>query len=710
MLAQIRQLTEANERAQRTIPPWRRRLESFGRRLPPRGQLFLLGTTAAFVLVALAIFIVHWPPGGGRSVSDLVFTQGASLVFVVILLSLLGGPVSAGQTLGSDSGWILRDRQVWTGLAAVGGLSLLELWLGWLRPERAEAGASILLTAAGLTLTGFIAWRLIFLSDPINQLAARVRRQVPELMRSLRRERKQEAERLRRHGISGQVLAELELQTPPEAQARIRTHLMRLRAVSERALHDANWDLAVVGHRAASHLAQAYARASQVIVAQDPVLDGYCEASNDLHAQVGESRGRDFSHQVIVNTRSTALTVAAKDAERFIGPHVNVLPQEAFGTLRFVLALKDMVNRRLTDDSSTDAADALQIIGELGAVAAAMGDSWTSVNYVEHLLPYGISATKARKAHIAWPAWNGVLRSLGALGESQAKHGDPRAFLEAGRKLTKAIDAVGRFPHPLHYSGFEPIATSSPTAESFSLRTLAYGAWSSRTLEIDDLNAWGLDICRTLSTLARATHDDDSFAGSFAVREATETIHHLDVAPITRSHDDDSVDASDIVGNVAFQLSWMRCMGLSKDGSVPSVDLDELAHVYLTDAILALHLLATRETEVPEGLTKELGEFASEITAIEERDSSWGLANMADLLARALGAVGAPLAAKIVNTAERLRELARDQPHDVSPLSDWQHLHRGAVTSGLYEEVEAWLGGLPEPTAAQPEPSPEPAD
>ncbi|MQA92545.1 MAG: hypothetical protein GEU90_20375 [Gemmatimonas sp.] len=694
MLAQIRELGEATDRAQRPIPAWRRRLGNLRRRLPPSGQLALLVTTALFLLVALAVFIAHWPPGGGRSVSDFVFTQGASLVFVVILLSLLGGPVSASQTLGSDSGWILRDRQVWIGLAVVGGLSLLELWLGWVRPERAEAGASILLTAGGLTLTAFIAWRLVFLSDPINQLTARTRRQVPELMKTLRRDRSQTAERLRRQGISGDVLAELELQTPPETQARIRGHLMRLRAVSERALHDANWDLAAVGHRALSHLAQAYAHECLVIVAQDPVLDGYCEASNDLHAQVGEARGRDFSHAVLVNTRSTALTVAAKDAERFIGPHADVLPKEAFGTLRFVLALKHMANRRLADDSSTDAPDSLQIIGELGAIAAAMGDSWTSVNYLGHLLPYGISATQARKAHIAWPAWNGVLRSLGALAETHAKHRDPRAFAEAGRKLTDAIDAVATFPHPLHYSGFEPIATSSPTAGSFSLRSLAYAAWSSPTLELDHLKGWGLDTARSLSTLARATHQNDSLAGSFAVQEATETVHHLDVAPIIRSHDDENVDASDIVGNVAYQLSWMRCMGLTKDGLVPSVDLDQLAQIYLTDALLAAHLLAMRGAAVPEGLTKELGQFASDITAIEERDSSRGLADTTDLLARALAAAGEPQAATVSQAAKRLRELARDQPYDLSPMSGWGHLHHGAVTSGLYEEAEAWLGGL----------------
>lgn len=146
---------------------------------------------------------------------------------------------------------------------------------------------------------------------------------------------------------------------------------------------------------------------------------------------------------------------------------------------------------------------------------------------------------------------------------------------------------------------------------------------------------------------------------------------------------------------------------MGEEGSVPSVDLDELTQTYLTDSLLALHLLATREVAAPDSLVTELGHFAAEITAIEERDCSRGLADMTELLARALAAVNTPLAGTVSRAAESLRERARDQPFDVSPLSGWSRLHRGAITGEFYEEVEAWLGDLPEPIAYDREPSPE---
>jgi hypothetical protein len=158
--------------------------------LPPTRDLVLgllaLGLLAGWVLV----MVLHWPPGGAKTTSNLVYTQGASLIFVVILLSLFNGPLSAGQRLGWDSGWVGRDTPTWLGLLSVATLSIILIWLGWIRPERAEEGASILLTAAGLCVTALTAQRLIYLSDLGDQLDARLDAQLPKLLRIIRRSAK----------------------------------------------------------------------------------------------------------------------------------------------------------------------------------------------------------------------------------------------------------------------------------------------------------------------------------------------------------------------------------------------------------------------------------------------------------------------------------------------------------------------------------------
>src|ERR1044071_4489714 len=146
--------------------------------------------------------VIHWPPGGGEETSDLVFTQGASLIFVVILLSLFSGPLAAGQRLGWDSGWVGRDTPTWLGLLLVALLSIALIWLGWVQPERAEEGASILLMAAGLCITALIAQRLIYLSDPGNQLDARFEAQLPRLMRIMKRRERNARKAFQRAGDS----------------------------------------------------------------------------------------------------------------------------------------------------------------------------------------------------------------------------------------------------------------------------------------------------------------------------------------------------------------------------------------------------------------------------------------------------------------------------------------------------------------------------
>jgi hypothetical protein len=219
MLEELRAEIVASDHGERWATRLRLRLKGAARALPSPGRL-LLGVIATSCLIAAAIiFICHWPPGGGRYTSSFVFTQGASLVFVVILLSLLAGPISAGKQIGWDSGWVIRDPRPWLGLGMVALLSLGELWLGWLRPERAEAGATVLVTAAGLAITVLTAWRLVYLSDPVNQLDARLKSQLPKLERIIRRANARHAKAARRRGVSPEVANEMVQYAPSAAKS-----------------------------------------------------------------------------------------------------------------------------------------------------------------------------------------------------------------------------------------------------------------------------------------------------------------------------------------------------------------------------------------------------------------------------------------------------------------------------------------------------------
>jgi hypothetical protein len=688
LMAEVRRIAMATNAAMTEEPTMQSRVARLRRRLPPSGHLALLTAAAAFLLAAVVVFAVHWPPGGGRHISDFVFTQGASLVFVVILLSLLSGPVSAGQTLGWDSGWVMRDRQTWGGLAAVAGLSLFELWLGWSRPERAEAGASILLTAAGLCITVLVAWRLVYLSDPINQLAARVRTQVPAVMKRVREHRERAGRVLRQQITDQNIAAELALQMPPEAQRALQSYLVQLRAVAERAVHAGHWDLALRAHAAMTMFVGRYVTDNVVLTQGDVVLATYCTATSDLHAQAEGVRGRDFSAALVQNLRATALAAVRKDNERRNGPYSDVLTDGGFASFVFAMALRDVIVRRWQDDASADAPNAVATLGDLATVAAAGGDGWTGNGHVKKVMGYGLLATTQAKAHLAWPAWQGTLQTLRAMAVTG---GD--AFGDSASELTRAIESLETVPTPLHGSGFEPIITSMPGR--LSLRLLAHAAWRQDQLDADELDRWTIGVARALHKITKATQASDTHAGYFACTAAAETIHQFNIAALIRGHEEAVKDGAHVLHTVGSSLSWMGALGLDDDGVVRGADFDEVAQRFFTDALMALHLAATRELEVPESLVSEVRRFVDRLERIDDNNSSWGLLDAIDAIARAFAAVGDDETRRaFAAAAEGVKAKARGQAIDVHGISGWGRLHRGDVVSSLHEEAEEWLQSL----------------
>jgi hypothetical protein len=117
----------------------------------------LLMTIISTLIIAFGLFASTWPPGGGHGASDLVIAQGASLVFVAIVVGLVGAPVQASRAIDWDASWIGRDPGTWAGFGVLALVSVLLLLIGWSEPDSTEELASIFLTAAGLSFAGLTA-------------------------------------------------------------------------------------------------------------------------------------------------------------------------------------------------------------------------------------------------------------------------------------------------------------------------------------------------------------------------------------------------------------------------------------------------------------------------------------------------------------------------------------------------------------------------
>jgi hypothetical protein len=636
--------------------------------------------------------IIHWPPGGGKETSGLVYTQGASLVFVVILLSLLNGPLTAGQKLGWDSGWVARDTLVWSGLAMVAVLSLLLLWLGWVRPERAEEGGSILLMGAGLALTALVARRLVYLSDPGNQLEARLKQQIPKVIKILDREQRRIAKAIGAT-TSPLVARRLELYPVPPAQEGVRGVLFQFVLLTQRSVHEGSWDLAIRAHAASVRLVKEYVHQAGALEQEDAVVNAFAERTEDLHAVSGEPSGRLFSQGLITGMKEVAMAVAARqfaaDLSRLFGSGTDAGPLHAVQ-----YRLEHMLERRIADPDSADSTHCSRVLGDIGAAYCQIGDPWMGVGAQKALLRYALVATNGGLVHLAGPCWEEAVRILAALALAESSP-DRHAFVAAGDALVDSIDELPRFPSLLQTSGLEPVFGIVAAPNKMSLEEASHIVWASEGPELEDLSKWTWRLTYSCLSLLRRTEDvtDDPnprHSSRWASQELAETIHQFSLAAASRAQSDaeSHIEIADLLRR---QLETLRVFMIDPQGERGDRAVGEVWHRYVTDFIVAL--FAIQGQEGTGQLTGELSKLDSAITegTIEALPAGFdeGMQRVAD----ALEGVGCESdAAKARVIAERASQ--SDPREDAATFKILQmgfHLHRGNLVVPIVEEAEAWL-------------------
>ncbi|MEX0973483.1 MAG: hypothetical protein WDZ46_09550 [Solirubrobacterales bacterium] len=692
MLRQIRQEALELDASPRRLAGVRRQWSALQRRLPGRGQLTLIVLITLLIAGWLLVMVAHWPPGGGKETSGLVYTQGASLVFVVILLSLLNGPLTAGQKLGWDSGWVARDTLVWSGLAMVALLSLLLLWLGWVRPERAEEGGSILLTGAGLALTALIARRLVYLSDPGNQLEARLKQQLPKVIKILDQEQHRAAKAIRRQ-TSPVFRKRLELYPVPPAQEGVRGVLFQFVLLTQRSVHEGSWDLAIRAHDASVRLVKEYVSQAGALEQEDAVVNAFGEKSEDLHAVSGAPSGRLFSQHLITGMKEIAMAVAARqfaaDLSRIFGSGADTGPLHAIQ-----YRLEHMLKRRIADPDSADAAHCSRVLGDIGAAYCQIGDPWMGIGTQKALLRYALMATKGGLVHLAGPCWQEAVRILAAVALADPGS-DRHAFAGASDALVDTVDDLPRFPSLLQASGLEPVFGIVPAPNKMSLQEASHIVWASEGPELEDLSKWTWRLTHSCLSLLRRTEDvtDDPnprHSSHWASQELAETIHQFSLAAASRaqSEAESRVEIADLLRR---QLETLRVFMISPQGSQGDRAVGEILHRYVTDFIVAIFVIQGQD-----GIEQLIGELSKMDSAITEdtiealpRGFGEGMRRVADALER----VGCESdAAKARAIADRASTAGpRDDSAIFEALQMGFHLHRGNLVVPIVEEAETWL-------------------
>lgn len=568
------------------------RRHALRQRLPRPGALALAAVAVGCALGAALVLILHWPPGGGEGVSQLAVAQGASLVFVVLLLSLLPGVVDAGENIGWEPAWILRDRLTWLGFSAVALLSLGDLTVAWAHPEHAEEGATILMTACGLAITGLLVRRLLRMSDPGEQLSARVSTQVPQLVAILNKERHRAAKRATEQALGKEAARLLALTPHPGAQSGMAGVIRSMMGLASRYVQDARWDQAQKAFELATQTVIAYVQAGRRLHMQDPVLVIYGERTNDLHALAEGPAGRDFSAALFSGLAAVGRAIA--------GSHLEHRIREGGALHRLGFMAHQMLARSVSDRSSPDAAVGLSLLGDLASWAALIGDSASATSIADTVLPFAVEATVSRQAHIAMPAWSSAVRVLGVLALVSADVRDPAALDMWAESLASAIATLTGVPDPVSFSGAEPVFSNEPAGGSlmYTMATI----WAS-DIDGDAKDAVDRRISEALDRVMRATSDSPR-----AVATVLEVYHQLACAAAACAERYPN-QASVALKVLTRHLSRIRA-GWQLDPRSTSA-----LHIYTTDWIVTL-FVTRKHGELPSALAAELEAFARAIEVL----------------------------------------------------------------------------------------------
>lgn len=649
-------------------------------------------TTVLVVLAIGSFSAAIWllwtaqPIGGGTSQSSLAITQGASLIFVVILTTLLFGPLEAGRSLGTDAAWIARDVRTWLGLAVISVLSVTMLLLGWAKPDSREELSTIFMTALGLAMTGLLVRHLLRLSDPLVQVGYRRKQSVRRLGEVLRASRERSESALKKSGVSDQVAEQIQHYADPTTQAAFASESRTYTSIARAACGRADWHLATGAYANAVALALEYLRQVDSVADADEVLLNLVGEADDLNRLAQGPAGRPFAEALIRGMHVLGLELITV-YRRSKKPPTH---RSVSGLSIVARAIQTMAGRELADMNASGPASAMRIIGDFATRALTAG-AWASASHFgDILIHWALTATNASQNHVAIPAWAESLRLLVLmfnLGQQQ----DHALMNGACNDLAFALEKVEPSVISLPPSGLDPIIESSSLQGDMTLQLASYELWKSDCWALPMVAEFGLHVAWRLTSLLRGLEADFS-KRHFLSHELTEVLYQFICAAATRSHSESDPACRTIpIESTINTLGWIRGWMMPEE-ELPdkNFDLAEMLHCYISG--WQILLFTERGTgSVRPALVNELRTFLSRLTPDVTKVLPSALEEGLALLETWLRTVGYPeLADEVKEKLDAYEGLDGffDTQHGWGGLDSPYHTRRGGLIPGVVTQVE----------------------
>jgi hypothetical protein len=639
-------------------------------------------------LLAVVILVTQWPPGGGGRQSSLAIEQGASLIFVVILVGLMSGPLEAGRQLGRGTEWVARDSPTWIGLGIVALLSLALLTLGWIRPDRYEEAATIALTASGLGVTGLVARRLLRLSDPTAQLSGIYGNSIEQLRAILPADRHETNEALTKAGVDQSVSAQVGRFASPSAQRAVSSLLQAFTTIAAVAWRDGDWQLGVRAHSYGMAVAREYVQRVEAADGNDLVITTIVNESDDLHELAGGPDGRKLSQALVMGLAQLGREIASRPSFVDDG-HVDAV-------FLIVHEFDAMVlPRRLADPKSVDPAAAIRGLGGIGLACVESGAPWGAITTNEKILGWATAATSGNVIHVAIPAWEESLQILVAICRHLERDRNSLILDAVLTDLHQAMRKVEALPPWSMLSAIGPILRSVTDGTHPTLQVTFYVLWEVAETHLEPVAPFGRHVAHRLVQLLQTAPETSV---SNLSEDVGEVMYQWIAAAATRADAEPEgnpayLAATDSIANI---LGWLRSLIISEGRLQEDHDLDELLHMYVSGWEMLLYLFRD-VSELSDAAGQEYVRFLEEMTPVS--------AEMPEKLHQTLGLftswlkkIGAP------EEAARAEELAAaiprptPSPWDFPTEPRWgmgreYFTRRGGLIPAVVSKVETYFRG-----------------
>ncbi len=615
-------------------PRWHRRIGSrLTALLRDRVLVGLWLVTAGGAVLAFILMLGALPFGGGSEKSSLAIGQGSSLIFVVILVGLMSGPVEAGKRVGLGTAFVASDGRTWLGLGWVASLSLGLLAIGWSKPDSREELATLAITASGLGATGLVARRLLRLSNPEAHLEDQYAKSLRDIHSVLSTSRKTSDEALKRLGIEGQVATTVGRYVDPSVQRRVAVHAQAFTTVATRAWQEGDWVLATRAHLFGIAIGHEYLALIEAFDSQDAVFTTLINETDDLHEVCGGPEGRKLSRALLSGLRNLGAAVASKDGVVDADGHNP-------GVFGFVHELDTMLRRRAGDQKSEDPAAALRAMGDIGIACVPRGAVWSTATALEKILEWAAAASNTNVIHIGMTAWEESVRILVSLAKDDSVNAHPYAFSAALDYIISALRKLETLPKWSLPSTVGPILRSSTDGVHPTLQAAFYALWATSADVLEEVAEFGRGVVWQFSRLLGTVQD--ARQAHIASKDVGEVFYQWICAAATRGSELEPSEEAHrvVVDSVANTLGWLRGL-LVSDGAVrENHDLDELLHIYASGWQILVYLVRDMDA-LPEHVKDELTKLEAELTSITDAELPATLRDGLEHLTTWLSRVGA---------------------------------------------------------------------